>query len=66
MTLSYKIKDILSLNNFNLVHLKTVESTMTEIKKYIGSKNICMIADEQTSGVGRRGNEWIIKLLINQ
>ena len=59
MTLSYKIEDILSLNNFNLVHLETVESTMTEIKKYIGSKNICMIADEQTSGVGRRGNEWI-------
>jgi BirA family biotin operon repressor/biotin-[acetyl-CoA-carboxylase] ligase len=59
VTLSYKIEDILSLNNFNLVHLETVESTMTEIKKYIGSKNICMIADEQTSGVGRRGNEWI-------
>ena len=59
MTLSYKIEDILSLNNFNLVHLETVDSTMTEIKKYIGSKNICMIADEQTSGVGRRGNEWI-------
>jgi len=59
VTLSYKIEDILSLNNFNLVHLETVDSTMTEIKKYIGSKNICMIADEQTSGVGRRGNEWI-------
>ena len=59
MSLSNKIKEILSLNNFNLVHLDTVESTMKEIKKYIGSKNICMIADEQTSGVGRRGNKWI-------
>jgi len=54
-----RIKDILSLNNFNFIHLESVESTMTSIKKYIGNKNICMIADEQTSGVGRRGNEWI-------
>ncbi len=59
MPLSNKINDILSLNNFNLVHLSTVDSTMKEIKKYIGSRNICMIADTQTSGVGRRGNEWI-------
>ena len=59
MTLSNKIKDILFLHNFNLVHLEIVESTMTEIRKYIGSKNICMIADEQSSGFGRRGNKWI-------
>jgi BirA family biotin operon repressor/biotin-[acetyl-CoA-carboxylase] ligase len=32
---------------------------MKEIKKYIGDKNICMIADEQTAGIGRRGNQWI-------
>ncbi len=59
MQLSNKIKDILSLNNFDLIHLSSVDSTMKEIKKYIGSKNICMIADKQTSGVGRRGNKWI-------
>ena len=58
MELSSRIKNILLLNNFNFVHLEFIESTMTSIKKYIGSKNICMIADEQKSGVGRRGNEW--------
>ena len=26
---------------------------------HIGGKNICMIADQQTEGIGRRGNEWI-------
>lgn len=59
MPLPNKIKKFLSQNNFTLVHLETVESTMKEIKKYIGSKNICMIADQQTEGIGRRGNEWI-------
>ena len=54
-----KLKDILSSNNFNLIHLNSVESTMIEIKKYIGCNNICMIADQQISGFGRRGNEWI-------
>ena len=32
---------------------------MKEIKKHIGDKNICLIADEQTEGIGRRGNEWV-------
>ena len=59
MKLSTKIKDVLSSNNFDFIHLKTVESTMTSIKKYFNNKNICLIADKQTSGVGRRGNEWI-------
>ena len=59
MQLSSRIKDILSLNNFNFIHLTSVDSTMTSIKKYIGSTNICMLADEQKSGLGRRGNEWI-------
>lgn len=56
---SNRIKDILSLYNFNFVHLETVNSTMKSIKKYIGSKNILLIADKQISGVGRRGNEWV-------
>ena len=59
MPLPSKIKKFLSQNNFTLVHLEPVESTMKEIKKYIGGKNICMIADQQTEGIGRRGNEWI-------
>ena len=59
MTLPSKIKKFLLQDNFTLVHLETVESTMKEIKKYTGSKNICMIADQQTAGIGRRGNKWI-------
>ena len=59
MELTNRIKDILSLYKFNFVHIDSVESTMTSIKKYVGSKNICMLADEQKSGFGRRGNEWV-------
>mgnify|MGYP001247784053 CR=1 FL=1 len=59
MPLNSKIKNFLLNNNFLLIHLETVESTMKEIKKYIGKKNICMIADQQSAGIGRRGNEWI-------
>ena len=59
MKLINKIKNILSPNNFNLIHEESVDSTMISIKKFIGSQNVCMIADEQTSGIGRRGNEWV-------
>ena len=59
MALLGKIEKFLSNKNFTLVYLETVESTMIEIKKYIGSKNICMIANQQTAGIGRRGNKWI-------
>ena len=45
--------------NFNFIHLESVDSTMTSIKKFVDKQNICMLADEQTSGVGRRGNEWV-------
>ena len=59
MTLPIKIENFLLEQNTYLVHLKSAESTMKEIKKYIGDKNICLIADEQTEGIGRRGNQWI-------
>ena len=59
MSLPIKIEKFLTKKNINLVHLQTVGSTMEDIKKYIGDKNICMIADEQTAGIGRRGNQWI-------
>ena len=46
--------------NFTLIHLDSVNSTMIEAKKYIGDKeNICLIADQQTEGIGRRGNKWV-------
>ena len=60
MELINKIKNILSPNNFNFIHEESVESTMISIKNFIGSQNVCMIADEQTSGIGRRGNEWAV------
>ena len=59
MALHKKIEKFLIKKNFNLVNLETVGSTMIEIKKYIGDKNICMIANQQISGIGRRGNKWI-------
>ena len=59
MELINKIKNILSTNNFNFIHEESVDSTMISIKNFIGSQNVCMIADEQTSGIGRRGNEWV-------
>ena len=59
MSLNIKIEKFLTKNNISLIHLETVGSTMKDIKKYIGDKNICMIADEQKSGIGRRGNKWI-------
>jgi BirA family biotin operon repressor/biotin-[acetyl-CoA-carboxylase] ligase len=32
---------------------------MISIKNFVGRQNICMLADEQTLGIGRRGNEWV-------
>ena len=58
MKLLTKIENFLTKKNFDFVHLQNVESTMIEIKKYIGNQNICMVADEQTAGIGRRGNQW--------
>ena len=59
MSLPIKIEKFLLEQNTYLVHLKSAGSTMKEIKKYIGDKNICLIADEQTEGIGRRGNQWV-------
>ena len=59
MSLPIKIEKFLLEENTYLIHLETAGSTMKEIKKYIGDKNICLIADEQTEGIGRRGNKWI-------
>ncbi len=59
MSLPIKIEKLLLEHNTHLIHLESVESTMTEIKKFFGDKNICLIADEQTKGIGRRGNKWV-------
>ena len=57
--LSNKIENFLKTKNFRFIHLRSVSSTMDEIKKYNRDSNICIIADQQTAGIGRRGNEWI-------
>ena len=54
-----KIENFLNTKNFTFVNLKTIDSTMNEIKKYNDGRNVCMIADKQTAGIGRRGNKWI-------
>ena len=59
MSLPIKIENFLLKQNTDLIHLETVGSTMKEIKKHTGDKNICLIADEQTEGIGRRGNQWV-------
>jgi len=59
VSLPIKIEKFLLEQNTYLIHLESAGSTMKEIKKYIGDKNICLIADEQTEGIGRRGNKWI-------
>ena len=59
MSLHIKIEKFLTTKDIRLVYLEKVGSTMNDIKKYIGDKNICMIADEQKEGIGRRGNKWI-------
>ena len=47
---------------YNLIKLKTVKSTNLEIKKMISSNikinNLCLSADNQTSGYGRRNTKW--------
>ncbi len=59
MSLTIKIKKFLKTQEITLIHSESVGSTMKEIRKYIGKKNICMIADEQTQGIGRRGSKWL-------
>ena len=47
---------------YNLINLKTVKSTNLEIKKMISSNkninNLCLSADNQTDGYGRRNVKW--------
>ena len=56
-----KIKEQFKINNFDYFNFKSSESTMIDAKNYIQKdfKNFVIFADEQISGKGRRGNEWI-------
>ena len=53
-----KIKNLLDKNNFDFHFIETVDSTMSEVKKLIYNRNICLMANEQKRGFGRRGTTW--------
>ena len=53
-----KIKKLLNKNNFDFYFYESVDSTMSEIKKFKLNKNICLMANEQKKGFGRRGTIW--------
>tara|TARA_Y100000591_G_C21710806_1_gene633386 strand:+ start:221 stop:958 length:738 start_codon:yes stop_codon:yes gene_type:complete len=57
MTLK-KIKTLLNNNNFDFYFFESVDSTMSEIKKLNFNRNICLMANEQKKGYGRRGTFW--------
>ena len=53
-----KIKNLLDKNNFDFHFIETVDSTMSEVKKLIDNRDICLMANEQKKGFGRRGTTW--------
>ena len=42
-----KIKNLLDKNNFDFHFIESVDSTMSEVKKLIYNRNICLMANEQ-------------------
>ena len=50
------------MKKYNLIKFRTVKSTNLEIKKMISSdiknNNLCLSADKQTNGYGRRNTKW--------
>ena len=54
-----RINFLLKNNKFDFYYLDEVKSTMSEIKKINSDSNICLMANKQTNGVGRRGTSWI-------
>ena len=53
-----KIKNLLNKNNFDFYFMESVDSTMSEIKRLSVKRNICVMANEQKKGFGRRGTIW--------
>jgi len=53
-----KIKNLFNKNNFDFYFMESVDSTMSEIKKLSVKRNICVMANEQKKGFGRRGTIW--------
>ena len=42
-----KIENLLDKNNFDFHFIESVDSTMSEVKKLIYNRNICLMANEQ-------------------
>ncbi len=53
------IKILLKKNKFDFYYLNEVESTMSKIKHLRSENNICLMANKQTKGIGRRGARWM-------
>ena len=55
-----KIKKIAENNQYEFVYKKKCKSTMLDLKELynIKNKNYIVISEEQTNGIGRRGNIW--------
>ena len=53
-----KINKLLDNNNFDFHFVESLDSTMFEIKKLHRNRNICLMANEQKKGFGRRGTFW--------
>ena len=53
------IKFLLKKNKFDFYFLSEVDSTMSKIKDLTSENNICLMANKQNAGIGRRGSKWI-------
>ena len=55
-----KIKKIAENNQYEFVYKKKCKSTMIDLKELynIKNQNYIIISEEQTNGIGRRGNIW--------
>ena len=54
-----EIKNYFYSKNFDFFNFDSVNSTMEISKKKLKKKNLCIVANTQTNGIGRRGNKWI-------
>ena len=54
-----EIKNYFESKNFDFFNFDSVNSTMEISKKKLKKKNLCIVANAQTNGIGRRGNKWI-------
>ena len=57
MTLE-NIKSLLNNNNFDFHYIDEVDSTMLKIKQINSNRNLLLMANKQTKGMGRRGSTW--------